>query len=123
MSSSSQPKTYSTILNDPADTITISNPASYSIGSGDVILTSSYSASMVSSSITVPAGDFTISLENNPDYTNSWAVPKEWVDSFPDWDKVQDMIEKYPGLKIALQNFETIYKLVKDDHDTTEDQK
>jgi hypothetical protein len=123
MSNSSQPTIYSTILNDPTDTITITNPASYSIGSGDVILTSSYSASMVSSSVTMPAGDFTISLENNPDYTTSWAIPKEWVDSFPDWNKVQDMIEKYPGLKIALQNFETIYKLVKDDYDTTEDQK
>jgi hypothetical protein len=121
MSNSSQPTIYSTILNDPTDTITITNPASYSIGSGDVILTSSYSASMVSSSVTMPAGDFTISLENNPDYTTSWAIPKEWVDSFPDWNKVQDMIEKYPGLKIALQNFETIYKLVKDDYDTTED--
>ncbi len=47
----------------------------------------------------------------------TWEEPKEWVDCFPDWARVKDMCEKYPGLEIALRNFETIYNLVKDDYD------
>jgi len=42
---------------------------------------------------------------------------EEWLDKFPDWERVKDMCSKYPGLDIALRNFETIYKLVKDDYD------
>jgi hypothetical protein len=44
-------------------------------------------------------------------------LPKEWVDCFPDWDRVEDMRKKYPGLAIAFRNFQTVYQLVKDDYD------
>jgi hypothetical protein len=44
-------------------------------------------------------------------------MPVEWVGTFPDWDKVEDMCKKYPALEIALRNFKTVYQLVKDDYD------
>ncbi len=44
-------------------------------------------------------------------------LPKEWVDCFPDWHRVEGMCKKYPGLEIALRNFQTVYQLVKDDYD------
>jgi len=51
-----------------------------------------------------------------------WSSTNEFVDSFPDWDRVQNMCQKYPGLEIALRNFQTIYTLVKDDFDNAKDQ-
>jgi hypothetical protein len=57
----------------------------------------------------------------NTDYQFSWGDPEEWVDSFPDWQRVQDMCKKYPGLEIALRNFRTVYTLVKDDYDNPKD--
>jgi len=44
-------------------------------------------------------------------------LPKEWIDCFPDWHRVEDMCKKYPGLEIALRNFQTVYQLVKDDYE------
>ena len=55
--------------------------------------------------ITITGGDF------------NWGAPAEWVDSFPEWRRVEDMCTKYPALEIALRNFKTIYELVKDDYD------
>ena len=57
----------------------------------------------------------------NTDYQFSWGDPQEFVDSFPDWQRVQDMCKKYPGLEIALRNFRTVYTLVKDDYDNPKD--
>jgi len=50
-------------------------------------------------------------------------LPEEWVDTFPDFNRVQKMCEEYPGLKIALEKFKTVYKLVKDHYDTPEDKR
>jgi len=52
-----------------------------------------------------------------------WQMPTEWVDKFPDWDKVKKMCEEYPGLKIAFEKFQTTYKLVVDHYDTPEDKR
>ncbi len=68
---------------------------------------------------TISTGD-TITL--NTDYNFNWGDAQEWVDSFPDWQRVQDMCKKYPGLEIALRNFQTIYTLVKDDYDNPKDE-
>ena len=54
---------------------------------------------------------------NSEEYKFNWGDAEEFVDAFPDFDKVKDMCLKYPGLEIALRNFETVYKLVKDDYD------
>jgi hypothetical protein len=59
-----------------------------------------------------------ISLTSN-DITFNF--PEEWVDSFPEWDRIQQMCNEYPGLKIAFEKFKTTYKLVKDDYDTPKD--
>jgi hypothetical protein len=53
----------------------------------------------------------------NTDYQFSYGSSEEFVDSFPGWQRVQDMCKRYPGLEIALRNFRTIYTLVKDDYD------
>jgi hypothetical protein len=50
-------------------------------------------------------------------------LPEEWVDTFPDFNRVQKMCEEYPGLKIALEKFKTVYKLVKDHYDTPKDKR
>jgi hypothetical protein len=55
-----------------------------------------------------------VSIDNSSFIFN---LPEEWVDAFPDWDRVQDMCKQYPGLDVALRNFQTVYNLVKDDYD------
>lgn len=78
-----------------------------------------YSAGAAASTITLTGGSsFTLGSDDTIDIGSfNWGDPQEWVDSFPSWDKVQDMCKKYPGLEIALRNFQTIYTLVKDDYD------
>ena len=49
--------------------------------------------------------------------------PEEWVDTFPEWGRIKDMCEQYPGLKIAFDKFKTTYLLVKNHYDTPEDQR
>jgi hypothetical protein len=71
------------------------------------------------SSYTILASD-TITLNN---YEFNWGDSEEFVDSFPDWQRIQDMCKKYPGLEIALRNFRTVYTLVKDDYDNPKDEK
>ena len=53
----------------------------------------------------------------------TWKLPEEFVDAFPDFDRIQKMCKEYPGLKIAYEKFVTTYKLVKDHYDTPEDQR
>ena len=48
---------------------------------------------------------------------------EDWVDKFPEFDKIQKMCEEYPGLKIAFEKFKTTYKLVRDHYDTPKDQR
>jgi len=48
---------------------------------------------------------------------------EEFVDSLPDFDRIQKMCELYPGFKIAFEKFKTTYYLIKDDYDTSEDQR
>lgn len=62
----------------------------------------------------------TITLNSN-EYKFNWGDAEEFVDAFPDWQRVHDMCKKYPGLEIALRNFQTVYTLVKDDYDNPKD--
>jgi hypothetical protein len=50
-------------------------------------------------------------------------LPEEWVDCFPDFNRIEKMCEQYPGLKLAYEKFVTTYKLVKEHYDTPEDQR
>jgi len=61
---------------------------------------------------------------NGTDYsTFTFNTPEDWVNQFPDWNRVQKMCKEYPGLQIAFEKFKTTYKLVKDHYDTPEDQR
>lgn len=48
---------------------------------------------------------------------------EEFVDCFPDFNRIEKMCEQYPGLKIAFEKFKTVYTLVKDDYDSPKDKK
>jgi hypothetical protein len=60
---------------------------------------------------------------SNIDTTNIFYHQQEWINSFPEWDRIQKMCEEYPGLHLAFEKFKTVYKLVKDHYDTPEDQR
>lgn len=45
---------------------------------------------------------------------------EEFNGRFPDWDRVQEMCKKYPGLEIAYRKFKEVYKMVKEDFDGKE---
>ena len=125
-------------------------PPSYSITSTDTITLSNTIAS--GSTITVSGGGYVGSFTNGTGssyYTintgagvggisggagmptvnitggSEWIykTPQEFINCFPDYDRIQKMCEQYPGLKIAYDKFVTTYKLVKDHYDTPEDQR
>jgi hypothetical protein len=58
----------------------------------------------------------TITLTGIDNYS-AFNIPKEWVDCLPPLGRVEDMCKKYPGLKIAFDNFKVFYEMVKDDYD------
>jgi hypothetical protein len=122
MSNSSQQQTsLDDLLKDI--TIDLSEPTTTVIGSSDY----SYSSdSTTMSTITIsPQYNFnttfanssvnTISIDSSSMFT--YNMPKEWIDCFPEWRRVEDMCKEYPGLEIAFRNFQTVYQLVKDDYD------
>lgn len=53
----------------------------------------------------------------------TWHQPEEWVETFPNFTRIQDMCKKYPALKIAYDKLVTTYKMVKDDYDNPENKK
>jgi hypothetical protein len=117
VTTSSQQDSYSITLND------IDISGAYTIdcnmSSSDYITITNSSISNIGT-ITIPPSDtFITSLDND----FSIFFPDEWVNGFPEWDRIQDMCEKYPGLKIAFEKFKTTYKLVKDDYDAEKDKK
>lgn len=99
MNNSSAQPSYSITSSNSLDTITIDLSSISSINYTDTIVLNSVSSA----------------------YT--WTMPEEFVDSFPNYDRIQHMCEQYPGLKIAYEKFVTTYKLVKDDYDTPKDKK
>lgn len=98
----------SSIDNVYIDTTTMNGAYSITSGAGGAV-GSSYS---INDTITL-----------NSEYQFNWGEAEEWIDAFPDWQRVQDMCKKYPGLEIALRNFQTVYTLVKDDYDNPKDEK
>jgi len=143
MSNSSAPEVYSTILNDGAvsgsvgfiaqeinsvlsDTITmydtsnITGNITISTGGSNSSNYYYHTGSTMTISSTGSVGIGTISGLSAA--TFQWKN-REFIDTFPDYDRVQKMCEQYPGLKIAYEKFVTTYKLVKDDYDTPEDQR
>jgi hypothetical protein len=60
-------------------------------------------------------GSITLDDVNTSAFT--WKMPEEWVDSFPDYDKVKAMCDNYPAFKIAFEKFKQMYDLVEDDYE------
>jgi hypothetical protein len=116
MNNSSAQDTYSITLDDTLNssfgTITIPNSGT------SYTYTNSYPTISVGSGATIS----TISSISAYD-TFKISLPEEWVDTFPDWERVEKMCNEYPGLKIAFDKFKTVYKLVKDDYDTPKDKR
>jgi hypothetical protein len=107
----------SSLSSSSVDTITLSG--SYTTGTNYNGLTigsgSPYTFSSGSSGITgITAQDIS---------TFNWNLNEEFVNCLPDLNRVKNMCEEYPGLKIAYEKFVTTYKLVKDHYDTPEDQR
>jgi hypothetical protein len=144
MSNSSAPEVYSTILNDNigvgstgfiAQDISTVLPGAVTmydtgnITTGNITISNGGSNSSnyyyhtgstmtISSSGNVGIGTISGISASTFQWKNS-----EFIDAFPDYNKVQKMCEQYPGLRIAYEKFVTTYKLVKDDYDTPEDQR
>jgi hypothetical protein len=113
-----------TITNSDYSTITLSDPISLSstytitgaVGSGSSVY--NYSPGFT---VGGAASFGTISSIDTSQFTIS--LPEEWVNSFPDFDRIEKMCKEYPGLKIAYEKFVTTYKLVADHYDTPEDKR
>ena len=90
---------------DTSNSITyVSSPSSYTYTTGGTITLPSITTAQISS-LTIDTSTFKIN------------TPEEWVVTFPNWNRVEDMCKKYPALEIAFRNFKTVYQLVKDDYD------
>lgn len=122
MSTSFQPQHYSITS---SDTITLTDiqsvPYTWAGTSTGVIaqdITSVpitlYSNGATGSTITISGSGVGIGSSS---YTNTWLNQEEFVNTFPDFERVKKMCETYPGLKIAYEKFATTYRLVKDDYD------
>jgi len=114
MSNSSQQQNSLDDLLTDTITITGASDCSYTYDSNS-IATMMVSPSISTYSIgTISPTISTVSIDSSQ---FTWNMPVEWVGTFPDWDRVEDMCKKYPALEIALRNFKTVYQLVKDDYD------
>ena len=69
---------------------------------------------------------YTWSGSNNGSYSGTsytFKMPEEWVDTFPNFERIKKMCEEYPGLKIAYDKFVTTYEMVKVDYDNPANKK
>jgi hypothetical protein len=112
------------------DTITISNGSSYYYTTGAGVSGSSGTISITGggssgTSYTIGgagSGGFA-GITAQDVSTFNWNLNEEFVNCLPDLNRIKNMCEQYPGLKIAYEKFVTTYKLVRDDYDTPEDQR
>jgi len=131
MSISSVPDNYSITLNDSIlnDTITLdtstwANMSSASGGFSNITITGAVGVGTYTTSYGIGAGGgSTFSGISSIDLNSTIFRNEEWVDSFPDFERIEKMCKEYPGLAIAFEKFKTTYKLVKDHYDTPEDQR
>ena len=142
MSNSSAPEVYSTILNDDVG-ISSTGFIAQDISTVLPCAVTMYDTGMqTTGNITISNGGgnisnyyyhtgstMTISSNGNVGIGNvnatqfNWKSHEEFIDAFPDYNRIEKMCKEYPGLAIAFEKFKTVYKLVKDDYDTTEDQR
>ena len=108
-------------------TITLSNSSDYySTGSGTITLSTggTHMGYTIGSNMTISSnGNVGIgTISGLSASTFSWKN-QEFVDCMPDYNRIEKMCKEYPGLAVAFEKFKTVYKLVKDDYDTPEDQR
>ena len=125
MTTSSAQDSFSITLNDTI-TIDTSSWSNYTAGgtggsSMDTITLTGGAIGGGGSTYTVGSGAGVIAQDIGTVF--NWKLPEEFVDAFPDYDRVQQMCKEYPGLKLAYEKFVTTYKLVRDHYDTPEDQR
>jgi len=135
MNSSQQTSCYTTLTTSQisgltsSDTITFTNNNCYtsstciptwSVDAGTATITIGPSTS---GSCYVVGGNNWCQPLNSFNASNIFYHDQEWVNSFPEWGRIQKMCEEYPGLQLAFEKFKTVYKLVKDHYDTPEDQR
>jgi hypothetical protein len=108
------------------DTITISGGT----GSSYYYTNGAGSGGFSSDTITISNGGYSIgaigsttTINNISTSSFNWKMPEEFVDAFPDFNRIEKMCKEYPGLAIAFEKFKTVYNLVKDHYDTPEDQR
>jgi len=117
-------------LNDYSGSSTITIDPSYNYaGPGATVGGISGFSSTYSISPGITVGSLTTSqistLSNINIDTSSYKInlPEEWVNCFPDFNRIEKMCKEYPGLAIAFEKFKTTYKLVRDHYDTPEDKR
>lgn len=115
MNNSSAQETYSITLDDigtitSSDTITLTGINCYTSGSTFTYASGYPGSPSVHTINCIP----NITISNMG--TTVWGS-QEWVNGFPDWDRVENMCKEFPGLQIAFEKFKTTYKLVKDEYD------
>ena len=117
MSNSSQDRNSSIdLINESLITLSGTGTETFTIElPQDLYTNTNYINSTMTSSYSY--NNITISSGAEYDVKFNWGPPQPWLDSFPDWDRVQNMCKEYPGLEIAFRNFKTFYELVKDDYD------
>ena len=140
MSNSSAPEVYSTILNDDVG-ISSTGFIAQDISTVLPCAVTMYDTGMqTTGNITISNGGggnyyyhtgstMTISSNGNVGIGNvnatqfNWKSHEEFIDAFPDYNRIEKMCKEYPGLAIAFEKFKTTYKLVKDHYDTPADQR
>ena len=122
MNTFSAQDSFSITLNDTI-TIDTSSWGNYTAvgASGSSMDTITINGGGAGAAYTIGSGAGVIAQDISTAFT--WKMPEEFVDAFPDYDRVQQMCEEYPGLKLAYEKFVTTYKLVRDHYDTPEDQR
>jgi hypothetical protein len=135
MSDSLAPLTYYTTSNNTGiiaqevytiDTATMANISAASSSLGNITISNGsgstyYTGAGIGGSGTISIGSTTISGAGTS--TFNWKRPEEFVDAFPDYNRIEKMCKEYPGLAIAFEKFKTVYNLVKDHYDTPEDKR
>ena len=123
MSNFSQPEDYSITFTDTmsTDTITLTSGSTITIDPTYYYSTASVGSNYSISGLSTAAQVNTISTISIDDFKIT--MPEEWVNCLPDFDRIEKMCKEYPGLRIAYEQFKTVYTLVKGDYDTPKDQR
>ena len=114
MTTSSQQDPYSITLT--SDDLTTSN----TINIDNNMSSSHYAYDAIAdiSTITLNGSSNDYITINSDDYNIQYEIDfgEEWRTHFPDFNTVEHMSKYYPALSKALENFKTIYEMVKDDY-------